>query len=349
MWNIPSDLKDQHTTIQGISLNDLGRYGFNKAIYELINHTIKKVTPDIIFTGQTKSLFSVYASLLLCRKYTVNIIHTADTFCHNSMLTKLETKAKCQGGFGHQCIKHKCEPTSRFLLKTIVKKVNNTMLRMVFNSFVCHSIFMKEKLNRFFSRNVFYVPLTFKKNIQVPVEKSSNGQVKFLFIGALEWHKGIQELISGFQLFAANDEMKGQLEVVGKGSLLGEIQNQVAHNQTSQIKLLGHLDRPNMMKKISESDVIIFPSYFETFGLVAYEAMLFGKTLITTDRGALPEVTNNYKKKIILKEISSSEIKLALEKSSQYLYEKFDEQEEQTYETEEKIKLMIGRIMSSIT
>ena len=42
-----------------------------------------------------------------------------------------------------------------------------------------------------------------------------------------------------------------------------------------------------------DSDVVIIPSRWEGFGLVAIEAMKYSKPLIVSNRGALPEIVKN--------------------------------------------------------
>ena len=59
---------------------------------------------------------------------------------------------------------------------------------------------------------------------------------------------------------------------------------------------------------ILDSEIVAFPSFFESFGLVALEAMIASKKVILSSRGALPEISAKYPNVFYLKEITPNDI-----------------------------------------
>jgi glycosyltransferase involved in cell wall biosynthesis len=112
-------------------------------------------------------------------------------------------------------------------------------------------------------------------------------KLKVLFVGGLSQRKGIADL------FAVADSFKNEIEltVVGKKgvnpclALDKDLANHV------WIPSLPHAEILTLMHS---SDVLVFPSLFEGFGLVITEAMSQGTPVITTERTAGPDlITHN--------------------------------------------------------
>lgn len=61
------------------------------------------------------------------------------------------------------------------------------------------------------------------------------------------------------------------------------------------IKMIGHLKYEDVLSYYRTSDIILFPSYIETFGLPLVEASYFGKTIVVSDCSYSREVLDGYK------------------------------------------------------
>lgn len=113
--------------------------------------------------------------------------------------------------------------------------------------------------------------------------KERNQKVQLLFVGSLSQRKGIADL------FAAVEGLENHvaLTIVGrKGTNECEALNQ------SLVKHKWHPSLPHneVLELMRQSDVLVFPSLFEGFGLVITEAMSQGTPVITTDRTAGPDL-----------------------------------------------------------
>lgn len=123
-----------------------------------------------------------------------------------------------------------------------------------------------------------------KKNYAQP---SKTRRLKLLFVGGLTQRKGIANLFAAVSTL----EKHVQLTILGyKASNNCKPLNAglAKHNW------IPTLSNDKVLELMRESDVLIFPSLFEGFGLVITEAMSQGTPVITTDRTAGPDlITHN--------------------------------------------------------
>jgi glycosyltransferase involved in cell wall biosynthesis len=284
------------------------RLGFDKKIYQFLISCIKEFDPDVIIVGNIHSYFSVLLALKKIKAKKIHVIHGAENFCLNSMLTKMKDLAVCPGQFGTKCIKSKCEPIYRFPFKYFLHKLKNLLLKATYDAFIVHSQYMKEKEIKVFGDKVFYVPLSVDFSINDVLSNSREIiKNKLVFVGTLSWNKGIWELLEA--IASIKDGVDFHLDVIGNGEEYDNIIEFLKRNNIqSKVSLLGNLKRKETISKMQEAAAVIVPSYFESFGLVALEAMFLKKALVVSNRGALPEITKNYSSAFILKEISKEEI-----------------------------------------
>ncbi len=111
---------------------------------------------------------------------------------------------------------------------------------------------------------------------------------RFLYLSRLEPEKGIRELLEAFNQ-AYLKHPHAQLTVAGWGSL-GEELKQVWGKHPA-IHFVGRVEAKEKEKLLSEADVLVVPStWAEAFGIVSVEAFAFGKPVIASNIGGLPEI-----------------------------------------------------------
>ncbi len=69
-------------------------------------------------------------------------------------------------------------------------------------------------------------------------------------------------------------------------------QEYIKKEDTDRLTFLGWIPHEKIASYYMGCDAVIMPSRWEAFGLVAIEAMKYGKPVIASNRGALPEIIN---------------------------------------------------------
>lgn len=109
----------------------------------------------------------------------------------------------------------------------------------------------------------------------------AQGCCVFLYVGRLEPHKGMQELLQAFQqLDIANNQ--AILLLVGDGSMYGNLQKAAADEP--RLHCTGRLAGNQLLDIYGLADVFVLPSRFEPWGLVVNEAMAAALPVIATER-----------------------------------------------------------------
>jgi len=121
---------------------------------------------------------------------------------------------------------------------------------------------------------------------QIPlVEKKPDGLFRVIYAGRLDPIKGLGLGIKAFDFFLKSCP-EASFELIGIGPELKLLGQLIAHKKLQdKVFITPWLDRRNLMKKISESDALLFPSFRDGGGAVIVEAMALGKPVIGLDIG----------------------------------------------------------------
>lgn len=114
------------------------------------------------------------------------------------------------------------------------------------------------------------------------------GAVGVGFIGRLSWEKGLGDLARAWPAVA--EAVPGaELVIVGGGADEALLRRQLG--DAPRVRWLGfRADGAAIMKAL---DVVVVPSRYESFGLVAAEAMAAGRPVVVARAGGLPEVVRD--------------------------------------------------------
>ncbi len=115
----------------------------------------------------------------------------------------------------------------------------------------------------------------------------------FLVLGRHNPHKNLKRLIKAFSMVSNKDY---KLVFVGPFDsrytpVLQEFASEL--NVANDCEWKGWIDDIDKVNLLQECRALIIPSLWEGFGLPALEAMACGTLVISSDRGALPEVVGN--------------------------------------------------------
>ncbi len=113
-----------------------------------------------------------------------------------------------------------------------------------------------------------------------------SGAGKFVFVGQIEEHKGIEFLL---KVFSATKTHKWHLDVVGEGSLLKKLKKQYADNFA--IVFHGKVGREKLRELYQNVDTLLVPSLcYENTPTVITEAHEYGLKVVASKIGGIPEM-----------------------------------------------------------
>ena len=105
-------------------------------------------------------------------------------------------------------------------------------------------------------------------------------------------NKGHQHLLNVLSEYEVSKYW--HLVVIGKGKGLGSLKQKIKeYNLQDRVHLLGH--KTDVENYEDMADVVVLPSYFETFGLVLAEGMAMEKPAVAFKVGGVPEVIEDNK------------------------------------------------------
>lgn len=228
----------------------------------------------------------------------VMTLHDYKIICPNyKLFNHGKVCEKCRGGKYYQCFLNKCLKNSRSasffaMLEAYGHKILKSYEQV--NLFLTPSDFMRKKCVEFGIppekikkiNNLF----DFKKaeNIQDYVPEKNY----FLYFGRISEEKGLKNLIEAIKKLVAKRKMANNyLLIVGKGPQEAELKNLVKQaNLEKKIIFAGFKEGLELKTIIAESKFVVVPSvWYENSPLVVVESQFYGKPVIVSDRGGMPE------------------------------------------------------------
>lgn len=153
---------------------------------------------------------------------------------------------------------------------------------------------------------IYVIPYGFPEVNRTRQYISTEGRkLKFLYVGRLSQSKGLSYMFDAIKSYQDSIE----LTVVGKKvGYNDQLEDHLRH--CAYIPYLLHND---VLKLMGESDVLIFPSLFEGFGMVVTEAMSQGTPVIATNRTCAKDFVINGENGWLIDAASTQAIEEAIE------------------------------------
>jgi glycosyltransferase involved in cell wall biosynthesis len=138
-----------------------------------------------------------------------------------------------------------------------------------------------------------YKPIDKNESRKLMAQKYGIKQSYILDVARLQPHKNIISLIKAYELLRKNNkEINAKLVIVGKptSSYVEEYEIAKKSKFSTDILFIGYVDIGDLNAVYSGSEVFVFPSLSEGFGLPVLEAMASGAPVITSNIDSMPEI-----------------------------------------------------------
>jgi len=212
----------------------------------------RKIKPNVIHLHSSFSL--VLAPLLRLARYKTKIVYQPHGVFYDSDVPRSKWKI--------------------FIIKRVEK-----VLVMFVDKVLSISEYEKDLL----VKNHGPSKVTLLKNSAAASKKSIDFEKKrsgFLFVGRLDEQKGIDDLL---RFWSKNTP--GTLDVIGDS-----VRGDFLKPSIDGVKYHGWVEANKLDNFYANAEAVIVPSRWEGFGLVVIEAFRNGTPVITSNRGALPEL-----------------------------------------------------------
>ncbi len=126
-------------------------------------------------------------------------------------------------------------------------------------------------------------------------DREETGALRVLFLGRLDHRKGIDTLLEAAPVVLARGGIVLDIAGAPHGAS-PEAAFRARHAGATwldAVRFHGGVDEDRKLALLAASDIVVLPARYESFGLVAVEAMRFGKPVISTRAGGIPEVVED--------------------------------------------------------
>jgi len=274
---------------------------YNTEAEKKLSRLLKIIKPDIAHVNSISHNLTV-SVLIACKKNNIPVVmtlHDSHPTCPAATLIKGKKgyckNISCSGGNILPCITNKCYSNSfikssiaalEFLFKKIGKYYD------IPDAFICPSNFLLEIAHKSgFQKSSLFVVNNFINPQLLEKQPNYSHNNYFLYVGRLVKEKGLEYLLEAFK-----DLPEIRLKIVGDGVYRQNLEKYANDLKLSNIEFLGHKTLWELESLYKNSIATILPSICsEIFGLTILESFAFGKPVIASRIGGIPEViTDNY-------------------------------------------------------
>lgn len=176
---------------------------------------------------------------------------------------------------------------------------------------------MKIQTKKFTNKEILITPFGVDTDIFKPNQTKvdiDNNKFTVGIVKLLSPIYGIDVLINAFKLFVNNNkDIECELRIAGIGpeeKRLKEIAKEL--DVSDKIVWLGYIEQSKVVDEINGFDVVVIPSFSESFGVSAVEAQACEVPVIVSNVGGLTESTNPGESSIVVEPGNPLEIEKAL-------------------------------------
>jgi len=213
---------------------------------------------------------------------------------YTNLLGLIKSVVKVCGLYGKSTLLKIIEPPYAILLD----KLSKTIVRSFIDIAVSPSIAMKNVLDHMLAGRVLCIPNLLPEEPYIKLHNVEERARTFIYIGGKSYQKGFYHLMQTLVSYARNLQVLANrkrivFELVDILSTTDVSVKQYKFGNTV-IRLRTRLNRTNLMKLFEKVHVAIVPSIcFESFCYAVIEAQLWGRAVIASRIGGIPEIVED--------------------------------------------------------
>ena len=310
-FGYPNDKSERYLGFQQMQTHDLGFQGFEKyrvaGLILRIGRLLTRVRPDVVHCHSVTP--DGLCVLLASRMFGVHVKVVVTS--HGQDVVSLP-------GMGYGAL---LSPRGRFFARQVTRRLSAHVV--VSQAMVEHALMAgtRRELIEVIQNGVpmdgdfdFEAPPDEKveRNKATRLPALAEGGIYVLSLSSGRRIKNLVGLVEAMHL--AGDELgASKLILACTGPLAAPIRRLVEEKGLSdRVLFVGELAGARKRALFEASDVYCLPSYFESFGLAALEAMKFGSAVVATREGGVPDFVEQGENGLLISPADPSEIASAL-------------------------------------
>lgn len=254
---------------------------------------IKDFKPDIIHCHGIAHQITP-TILVVAKKYNIPVVQTLHDFqlvCPNyTLLTSGKTicdDLKCLNGNYLHCIKNKCVKNSlpASVLSSLELLFNFKIYSNYIDRFISPSNFLRNIIIKsgISENKILHIPNSIDVEHYSPEYKSSG---YFIYVGRLSFEKGLITLLNAFEKLP-----EAQLKIIGTGPEQDNLIDYKEKKNLKNVEFLGFKTPAELTQYFNECEAMILPSeWYENAPMSIIEAFSYGKPVIASNLGGVPEM-----------------------------------------------------------
>lgn len=214
------------------------------------------------------------------------------TFFHNGKICEVTKKHSYYKAVFHRCVKDSYGASLMAVIASYTQRLFGFYEKYV-DLFIAPSMFMKNKLIEygFDADRVIYIPNFIDTQPTTHNIQPTTNKRYVLFFGRLLEHKGVGVLLSTAQRLP-----KVRFKIAGDGPAERRLKKTVKELKLNNVDFLGRLNGNDLRQTISKASFCVVPSlWYENMPYSVLESFSFGKPVITSRIGGIPELVNDGK------------------------------------------------------
>ena len=165
------------------------------------------------------------------------------------------------------------------------------------SSVICLSDKLTYDLHKFYKDKPFIVNNGILSFLNVPINRKPSGIISILFFSNIIISKGVYDYIEAISILNnQHPELNFHASIAGNPTELTNymLQEEIKlKNIQERLTYLGPKYDNEKIELLGSSDILVYPTFNDVWGLVILEAMQSGLPVIATREGAIPEIVDD--------------------------------------------------------